>query len=106
MKVKALVLFLMLAFSTGAFAQWFPATVHVTVLPGQVSAEVYNPYFQPLICNGQVFGRTIQGPVFNAFFAEQLMPVGSYRYAFVHTNAYAPFVSGWANIHCRYAGWF
>lgn len=106
MKMKALVLSLMLAFSTGALAQWFPATVYVTVLPGQVTAQVQNPFPQPIICNGQVFGQTVHGPVFNAFFAEQIMPAGSFRYAFVHTNGFAPFVRGWANIHCRYAGWF
>lgn len=107
MKLKALILTAVLSsFSSAALAQWFPATVQVTVLPGQVAAQVYNPYPQPVICNGQVFGQTVAGPVFNAYFAEQFMPVGSYRYAFVQTNAFAPFIGGWANIHCRFVGWY
>lgn len=102
--MKALLFAALLTVSAQSFAYWFPATVRVTSLPGAVTAEVSNPYLRPIICNGQVFGQTYQGPVFNAFFAEQWMPVGSYRYAYVHTNAFAPFVNGWANIYCRY-GW-
>lgn len=102
--MKALLFATLLSVSAPSFAQWFPATVRVVSLPGAVTAEVSNPYLQPIICSGQVFGQTAQGPVFNAFFAEQWMPVGSYRYAHVQTNAYAPFVGGWATIHCRY-GW-
>ena len=101
--MKAFIIAALLSVSVSSFAQWFPATVRVTSLPGAVTAEVSNPYIQPIICNGQVFGQTVQGPVFNAFFAEQWMPAGSYRYAYVHTNAFAPFIGGWANIYCRYS---
>lgn len=105
MKLKALIFALVLTVSSSAFAQFFLANPAVTVLPGQVSAQVYNPYYEPIICNGQVFGQTVSGPVFNAFFTEQFMPAGSYRYAVVTTNIYNPFVGGWANIHCRFARW-
>lgn len=91
--------------TTSAFAQFFSANPTVTVLPFQVRAEVYNPFYEPIICNGQVFGQTAQGPVYNAFFAEQLMPVGSSRIAVVVTNGFNPFLGGWANIHCRFARW-
>ena len=104
MKLKALLFTALLAtFTTPAFAQWFPGTVRVNYLPHMVTAEVFNPHFQPIICNGQVFGQTWGGPVQTAFFAEQFMPVGSYRYAYVYSNGFANFVSAWANIHCRFA---
>ena len=102
MKLKSLIIALFLTLTTSAFAQLFPANPVVTVLPGQVAAQVYNPYYEPIICNGQVFGQTARGAVFNAFFVEQLMPAGSYRFATVVTNAYNPFVGGWANINCRF----
>lgn len=107
MKLKALFIALVLTVSSQAFAQFFPSQARVTVLPGQVLAQVYNPYYEPIICNGQVFGQTARGPVFNAFFAQQLLPAGAHRYAVVTTNAFNPFVGGWANIVCRFArGWY
>lgn len=102
MKLKALFVAALIVFATSAFAQWFPSNPRVSVLPGQVSAEVFNPYAAPIICNGQVFGRTIQGQVFTSYFIEQLLLVGGYRYALVQTTPYAPFVAGWANINCRF----
>jgi hypothetical protein len=104
LKLKAFVMFALVAFmSSSAFAQWFPARVNVVVLPGQVTAEVFNPFYEPIICNGQVFGQTFQGQIYNAFFAEQFMPAGSYRVAFVQAFPFNPFATGWANIHCRFA---
>lgn len=105
MKLKALLFALVLTMTSTAFAQFFPARAYITVLPGQVRAQVYNPYYEPIICNGQVFGQTARGPIFNAFFAEQFMPAGSYRFAVVNAHPYNPFVGGWANIHCRFARW-
>ena len=105
MKLKAIFLASALTLTSSAFAQYFLANPAVTVLPGQVSVQVYNPYYEPIICNGQVFGQTITGPVFNAFFAEQFMPAGSYRYAVVTTNVFNRFVGGWAEIRCRFARW-
>lgn len=105
MKLKLSFIALLITLNTSAFAQFFVSNPAVTVLPGQVSAQVYNPYYEPIICSGQVFGQTITGPVFNAFFAEQFMPAGSYRYAVVTTNVYNRFVGGWANIRCRFARW-
>lgn len=105
MKLKSLFIALFLTLTTSAFAQFFSANPVVTVLPGQVAAQVYNPYYEPIVCNGQVFGQTARGPVFNAFFTEQLMPAGSYRFATVVTNAFTPFIGGWANINCRFVRW-
>lgn len=85
-----------------AFAQYFPARAYVTVLPGQVTAEIFNPYYEPIICNGEVFGQTVAGPVFHSFFYEQLLPAGGYRSALVRADLRNPFVHGWANIHCRF----
>ncbi len=102
MKLKALVLGLFLTLSTTSFAYWFPARVDVVVLPGQVAAQVINPYLQPVICNGQVFGQTVGGQVFTTYFVEQFLPAGGFRYAYVQTTPFLPFLTGWANIHCRY----
>ena len=106
MKLKALIVALVMTLTTSAFAQFFPARAQVTVLPGQVSVQVFNPYYEPIICNGQVFGQTAAGPVFTTFFAEQVLPIGGYRFAVVTANAFNPFVGGWSNIHCRFARWF
>ena len=105
MKLKVLFVTLIMTLMASAFAQFFSANPSVTVLPYQVTAEVYNPYYEPIVCNGQVFGQTAYGPVFNAFFSEQFMVAGSSRMAVVVTNVLNPFVGGWANIHCRFAGW-
>jgi hypothetical protein len=106
MKLKSLLAVALFTLTTSAFAQWFPARVQVTVLPGRVTAQVFNPYYEPIICNGQVFGQTVHGPVFNAFFAQQFLPAGGYRFAFVQTTPYSPFVNGWANIQCRFARFY
>lgn len=103
MKLKALLVTLFLTLTTSAFAQWFPARVVVVVLPGQVAAQVVNPYYEPIICNGQVFGQTFSGPVFTTYFTEQFLPAGGFRYAYVQTTPLLPFATGWANIHCRFA---
>jgi len=87
-------------------AQFFPATGYVQVLPGQVTAQVYNPHYEPIICNGQVFGQTYTGRVYNAFFYEQLIPAGQYRFVFVQTFPHDPFGNGWSNIVCRFARFF
>lgn len=100
MKLKA-ILFVALLTSTTAFAQFFPARVGVTVLPGLVTAQVVNPFFQPVVCSGQVFGQLSNGAVVNSFFFEQILGVGDYRYAYVN-SAYLPFVNAWTNINCRY----
>ena len=103
MKLKSLILAALIALSSSAYAQWFSARVNVIVLPGQVAAEVINPFYQPIICQGQVFGQTSLGPVYTTYFVEQFLPLGSNRYAYVQTTPFAPFVAGWANIFCRFA---
>lgn len=106
MKLKLAIVALLITLTSSAFAQFFRANPSVTILPGVVTAQVYNPYYEPIICNGQVFGQTYRGPVYNAFFVEQILPVGAYRYATVVTNAFNPFVGGYAVINCRFArGW-
>jgi hypothetical protein len=105
MKLKVLLFTAMLATATSAMAQFFPAQTFMSVLPGRVSAQVVNPYFQPIVCSGQVFGQTNYGVVLNAFFVEQLLPPGAHRFAFVQTNPWQPFVHGWSNIHCRFIYW-
>ncbi|MFL5785704.1 MAG: hypothetical protein ACJ76H_13895 [Bacteriovoracaceae bacterium] len=101
MKLKALVLSLTMTVSVNVFAQWFPGQVAVQVLPGQVIAQVFNPQYVPMVCSGQVFGQTYAGPVLTSGFIEHYLLPGTNRFAFVYTNAWAPFVNGWANFNCR-----
>jgi hypothetical protein len=105
MKLRALVASHLFTLTTSAFAQFFPAQAFVTVFPARVSVQVYNPYYEPIVCSGQVFGQTMYGPVLNVFFLEQLMLAGQSSYATVVTNPFNPFVNGWANINCRFARW-
>jgi len=100
MKIKAFILLALLT-STTAFAQFFPARVGVTVLPGLVTAQVVNPFFHPIICGGQVFGQLSNGAIVNSFFFEQILGVGDFRFAYVNSN-FLPFVNAWTNINCRY----
>jgi hypothetical protein len=102
MKTKFLLVALFMIFSTSSFAQFFPARANVIVLPNMVSVEVYNPHYETIICNGQVFGQTFNGLLLNTFFHEQFMPAGTMRFAYVHTLPGNPFVNGWSNIHCRF----
>ena len=103
MKLKSFIVASILVLSSSAFAQWFPGRVHMAVYTQQVSAQVMNPYYEPIICSGYVFGQSYGGYVINAFFNEQYLTPGEYRYAYVQASPYAPFVNGWANINCRFA---
>lgn len=102
MQLKVLMLISCWAVVTSAYAQFFPAQAFVRVLPVQVSAQVVNPHFQPIVCSGQVFGQTAYGITLNAHFVEQMLPPGGHRFAFVQTTPYQPFINGWSNIHCRF----
>ncbi len=103
MKLKAFVFLCSLSvISTSAFAQFFPANARMSVFPGQVRAEVFNSNYEPIVCEGYVFGRTASGMELNAFFRD-IIPGGQFRHAFVYTNPYNPFMNGWSNINCRFA---
>ena len=103
MKLKVLIFAITLTLASSAFAQFFPAKAFVTFQPAQVTVQVYNPYYEPIICNGQVFGRTFSGAVLTTYFTEQFMTAGSYRLAYVNTLPIDLFIAGWSNIHCRFA---
>lgn len=103
MKLRSLLVAAFFALVTSsAFAQWFPGYVTASVLPGQVSFQVANPTYYPILCNGQVFGQTVYGHVFTTGFINQVLVPGDFRYAYVNAVPYAPFSRGWANIVCRY----
>jgi hypothetical protein len=102
MKFKAIALVsLLLMLTSSAFAQFFPANANVSIQPGRVNAQVYNPNYEPIFCQGYTFGRTSRGVVLNAFFND-IIPPGQYRFAYVHTNPYDPFINGWSNINCQF----
>lgn len=100
MKLKAIV-FLSLLTVSSAFAQWIPAQVNVSVQPWLVTAQVVNPHYYPIICSGQVFGRTFNGQVASAYFAQQYLYQGGYGVAYAHAGYFGQFVNGWANVNCR-----
>jgi len=102
MNLKAFFLVLVLGFTTSAFAQFFPANPRVTVLPLQVTAQIVNTYPRPIVCNGQVFGQLATGHVYTTYFAHQVIFPGQFRYATVNTNAFNPFIRGWANLYCQF----
>ncbi len=104
MKLKFLLVVAFLSLTATAFAQWFPGRAEVSVLPAQVAFRVFNPYAQPIVCNGQVFGQAVNGQIFTAGFLEQLLPVGDFRLAYVNALPFLPFARGWANINCRFVG--
>ncbi len=102
MKLKVFAFCLFTSLSTSVLAYWFAARVDVFVSPVQVVAQVVNPFPHPLVCQGQVYGQALSGQIFTTYFTEQFLPAGGYRYAYVQTNPFLPFVGGHANIHCRY----
>lgn len=94
-------LLLSLSFSAHAF---FPVNPLIQVRGNVVSAQIYNPYYEPILCEGLAFGRTYSGVVLQSRMAD-IIPAGGYRFAYVHTNPFHnPFVQGWAQIHCRFMG--
>lgn len=104
MKLKTLILGAILTlFTSSAFAQFFPARVNVSVLPLEVSAQVFNPYYEPIVCAGQVIGQPYVGLPITTFFPQQIIPAGAFRVVFVNAYPQNPFVSGWANIQCQFA---
>ena len=92
-----------LAHSASAFAWgFFPVNPLVQIRPEVVSAQVYNPYYEPILCVGFAFGQTVRGQVFQARVADIILP-GQHRFAVVHTNAFVnPFGHGWAQVMCRF----
>lgn len=86
-----------------AQAMFFPVNPYVQTLPATVSAQVYNPYYEPMLCQGYVYGTTLRGFTMNAYF-NSVVPAGQYRYAYVYVNnPYLDrFAHGWAQIHCRF----
>jgi hypothetical protein len=91
---------LFLSFKAQAY---FPINPLVQVRGDLVSAQVYNPYYEPILCEGLAHGLTASGAVFNARIAD-IIPPGQNRYAFVRTNPFMnPFVNGWAQVMCRFA---
>lgn len=102
MRLKSLVLAALICVTTTAFAQVGPGRIQVIVLPGVVKAEVYNPNYEPILCDGQVFGLTMAGFTHTAYFVQQILPAAGYRQATVIADFRNPFVNGWANIVCRF----
>lgn len=102
MKLKILILGLILTATTSAFAQFFPARVHAVVLPGQVSAQIFNPYYEPIACRGVVIGQTYFGQILQNGFFDHFIPAGVTRFAYLNAPFNNPFVFGRADIVCSF----
>jgi hypothetical protein len=101
--ILRLAVFVTLIHSVSAMAWgFFPVNPFVQIRPDVVSAQVYNPYYEPILCEGFAFGQTAYGQVFQARVAD-IIPAGQHRFAFVYTNAFTnPFRHGWAQVMCRF----
>jgi len=96
-------LFSLILVSSAAQAYFFPINPRVMVNPAQITAQVYNPYYEPILCQGYVYGTTYRGLTLNAWFNSILAP-GESRYATVYVNNpyFDRFGNGWANISCQF----
>jgi len=106
MKLKMLALVFVLTTASSAFAQFFPARANAVVLPLSVTVEIFNPYYEPISCRGQIIGQTYQGQVFAQPFFDGFIPAGQFRTAAIFTNQFAPFVFGRADIHCQFVRYY
>ncbi len=99
--VRLLTLFCAFCLSVSAFAQ-FNVNPLVTIRPDAVTAQVYNPYYEPILCEGIATGLTFSGVQLHSRVADIIAP-GQYRFAVVTTNVLVnPFVNGWAQVLCRF----
>ncbi|MBY0518063.1 MAG: hypothetical protein K2P81_14235 [Bacteriovoracaceae bacterium] len=88
--------------TTEVKAQVFGVNPLVTITAAAVTAQIYNPYYEPILCEGLAFGQTFVGTVQQARVADIIPPAG-YRFAVVSTNPIVnPFVNGWAQVLCRF----
>jgi hypothetical protein len=98
---KLITLLLMVMAALPARAQFFQANPSIAVYPHMVTAQIYNPYYEAIACEGYAFGQTYWGQVAHARFAD-ILPPGSYRFATVTAHPYNRFVNGWAQVYCRF----
>jgi hypothetical protein len=97
--MRLALLTLLLSFSAHAF---FPVNPIIQVRADLVSAQVYNPYYEPIFCEGFAYGQTTTGMIWNTRMASTIWP-GQSAFVFVRTNPFfQPFMNGWAQIFCRF----
>jgi hypothetical protein len=99
---KFLVLGLVLLSSQVFAWNLFPVNPLIQATPFQVSAQFFNPYYEPISCSGYVHGMTVRGQNFSAVFNNLLVPGGQSRFAYVRTLPGSPFVNGWAQVNCHF----
>lgn len=102
--LRALVIGALLTLAPQAFAQaFFPVNPLLQILPATITAQVSNPYYEPIYCEGVVFGQTLSGQILQGAMA-QVVPPFQYRFVAVAVNnPYLDrFAHGWANVGCRF----
>ncbi len=88
-----------LSFSALAPLSEARAQAFVEVYPTFVRARVVNNSPFRVLCEGHTYGMFPNGYEAAAWFRDVILP-GDWRFAFVHTNVYAPFVRGRSDIRC------
>ena len=78
------------------------AQANVFVNRTYVQASVFNHTNRPIVCSGQVYGRTINGVTLSAWMNNRVIYPRMNAQAYVYTNNFQPFLNGWANIWCRF----
>lgn len=106
MKLKLLLIATVMTIASSAFAQWFPARATAVVLPLQVQVQIFNPYYEPIACRGQVIGQTSYGQIVANSFFDAFIPAGQVRFGYVFTNTFNPFVAGRADIVCNFIRYY
>lgn len=85
-----------------AFAQVFPAPSMVFVQPAAVVAQIYNPYYENICCEGTLNGVTWNGLFRQTPFTFMVYP-GTTRTVSLGTNPYYnAFANGWVVSFCRF----
>lgn len=87
-----------LSLSTIAYAS--KVYVDVTVLPTRVEGEVFNNTNMPIVCDGDVFAKFVDGRVVSTSFSE-IIPPSESRSVFMYTSPRTEFTEGWAKIECE-----
>lgn len=82
------------------------ANAHISVSKLRVTATVINQGLRPIKCSGFTYGQTQSGFVASSWMNSQVLPPGGYAHFYVYTNAYNPFVNGWADVRCFYVNNF
>ncbi|HLE13042.1 MAG: hypothetical protein A2504_07460 [Bdellovibrionales bacterium RIFOXYD12_FULL_39_22] len=70
-----------------------------------VTCSIYNPWDRPIICSGRADAITARGWQAFVFMYNQVLYPGTYRYMYLYSNYYDPFVRARARLDCNWWYW-